>query len=124
MSRENLNFNLRAFVYRPRAKLEGRPLSPLLSLAPPSPPPSPPSLPSSSVAMAPPVQLRGLLRRRLGREILTAAALGIVAGAMWMYGVQLPRRKRYEDFYRNYDAKATAESMTASFERGGLYLES
>jgi len=67
----------------------------------------------------PPPQLRGLLRRRLGREILSAVGLGITAGGIYLYTVALPRKKRYEDFYRNYDAKATAESMTASFEEGG-----
>ena len=67
--------------------------------------------------MAP--QLRGLLRRKLGREILTALGLGVVAGAGYWYALVLPRRRRYEDFYRNYDAKAVADSMTASFEEGG-----
>ena len=69
------------------------------------------------VAMAP--QLRGLLRRKLAREILTAVGLGLAMGGVYWYSVVLPRRRRYEDFYRNYDAKAVAESMTASFEEGG-----
>ena len=66
--------------------------------------------------MAP--QLRGLLRRKLAREILTAVGLGLVAGAGYWYALVLPRRRRYEDFYRNYDAKAVADSMIASFEEG------
>ena len=67
--------------------------------------------------MAP--QLRGLLRRKLSREILIALGLGLVAGAGYWYALVLPRRRTYEDFYRNYDARAVAESMTASFEEGG-----
>lgn len=70
--------------------------------------------------MAP--QLRGLLQRALVREILTAVGLGLVAGAGYWYALVLPRRRRYEDFYRNYDAKAVAESMTASFEEGALQM--
>ena len=69
------------------------------------------------IAMAPP-QLRGLLRRQLYRDIVTAVTLGWVAGAGWWFGVAIPRRKQYEDFYRNYDANAVAESMKASFEEG------
>lgn len=52
------------------------------------------------------------------RDIVTAVTLGWVAGAGWWFGVALPRRKQYENFYRNYDAKAVADSMKASFEEG------
>ena len=72
------------------------------------------------IRMAP--QLRGLLQRKLAREILTAVGLGLVAGAGYWYALVLPRRRRYEDFYRNYDAKAVAQSMTASFEEGALQM--
>lgn len=72
---------------------------------------------SCRIAMAPP-QLRGLLRRQLYRDIVTAVTLGWVAGAGWWFGIAIPRRKQYEDFYRNYDANAVAESMKASFEEG------
>lgn len=71
--------------------------------------------------MAP--QLRNLLRRKLSREILTALGLGLAAGAIYWYSLVLPRRRRYEEFYRNYDAKAVADSMTASFEEGGHLLD-
>ena len=63
-------------------------------------------------------QLRGMLRRQLYRDIVTAVTLGWIAGAGWWFGVAIPRRKLYEDFYRNYDAKAVADSMKASFEEG------
>lgn len=64
------------------------------------------------------VQLRGLLRKQIIRDILTAVTLGWAAGAVWWFSVAQPRRKVYEDFYRNYDAKAVAASTKASFEKG------
>ena len=66
--------------------------------------------------MAP--QLRGMLRRQLGRDLAICVTLSWIAGAAFWFGVAAPRRKVYEDFYRNYDAKAVAASMKASFERG------
>ena len=69
--------------------------------------------------MAPP-KLRGLLKRQIGRDLVTAVTLGWIAGMGWWFGVAVPRRQRYEAFYKNYDAKAVAESMKASFEEGGL----
>ena len=62
------------------------------------------------------VQLRGLVRRQLKIDLATAFLLSIAAGSAWWYSVALPRRRRYEDFYRNYDAKAVAASMKASWE--------
>lgn len=68
--------------------------------------------------MAPP-QLRGLLRRQIMRDIAVAFTLGFASGAAWWFGIAKPRRLKYEEFYKNYDANAVAESMTASFEQGG-----
>ena len=53
------------------------------------------------------------------RDVVTAVTLGWAAGAAWWFGVAIPKRKQYEDFYRNYDAKAVADSMKASFEEEG-----
>ena len=64
--------------------------------------------------MAP--QLRGLLRRSIKNDIATAFVLSWLAGAGWWFGLVVPRRQRYEDFYKNYDAKAVAASMKASWE--------
>ena len=64
------------------------------------------------------MQLRGMLKRQIMRDIIIAATLGWGAGACWWFGVALPRRKKYEEFYKNYDAKAVAASMKASFEQG------
>lgn len=69
--------------------------------------------------MAPP-QLRGLLKRQIGRDIVTAVTLGWIGGMAWWFGVAVPRRQRYMKFYENYDAKAVADSMKASFEEGGF----
>lgn len=69
------------------------------------------------------IQLRGMLRRQITRDIVFAVTAGWVMGAVWWFGVAIPRRRRYEEFYRNYDANAVAQSMTASFEEGGLHLE-
>ena len=66
--------------------------------------------------IAMPPQLRGLLRRQLGRDLAIGVTLSWVAGAAFWFGIAAPRRKVYEDFYRNYDAKAVAASMKASFE--------
>lgn len=68
------------------------------------------------------VQLRGLLRKQVMRDILTAVTLGWAVGAVWWFGVAQPRRKVYEDFYRNYDAKAVAANTKASFEEGMVVL--
>lgn len=72
---------------------------------------------TSSLAMAV-MQMRGLLRKQVMRDILTAVTLGWAVGAVWWFGVAQPRRKVYEEFYRNYDAKAVAASTKASFEEG------
>ena len=66
--------------------------------------------------MAPP-QLRGLLKKQIMRDIAVAFTLAFSAGGAWWFGVAKPRRVRYEEFYRNYDAEAVANSMTASFEK-------
>ena len=70
-----------------------------------------------------PVQLRGALKRQVLRDVVTALTLGWIAGAGWWFGVAQPRRTTYENFYRNYDAKAVAASMKASFEEGTVLLK-
>lgn len=68
--------------------------------------------------MAPP-QLRGMLKRQIMKDIAVGFALSFMGAGAWWFGVALPRRRKYEDFYKNYDAQAVAESMTASFEEKG-----
>lgn len=62
-------------------------------------------------------QLRGLLRRRIAFEATTAVFLGIAVGSIWYLTVARPRRKKYEDFYKSYDAASDAKNMKASWEQ-------
>lgn len=62
-------------------------------------------------------QLRGLLRRKIAFEAATAVGLGIAVGSIWYLSVAKPRRKKYEDFYKSYDAAADAKNMKASWEQ-------
>ncbi len=64
-----------------------------------------------------PPQLRGMVRRAARRDIIVGFIVGFSAGAVWWFGIARPRRLKYEEFYRNYDANAVAETMTASFGR-------
>ena len=57
------------------------------------------------------------------RDILIGTTAGWLVGAAWWFGVALPRRRKYEEFYRNYDAEAIEEATKASFEEGEHYLE-
>lgn len=62
-------------------------------------------------------QLRGLLRRKIAFEAVTAVCLGIAVGSIWYLSVARPRRQKYEDFYKSYDAAADAKNMKASWEQ-------
>lgn len=62
-------------------------------------------------------RLRGLLRRRLQFHLTMAGLLSTSAAAAWWFLVALPRRKRYADFYKTYDAQADFERM----KRLGLF---
>ena len=61
-------------------------------------------------------QMRGLLLSSVKRDLAMGSAVSLIAGAAWWFGIVIPRRKRYDEFYRNYDAKAVAASMKASWE--------
>ena len=54
--------------------------------------------------MAPPV-LRGFVQRQLRNAILRSIAIGTAGGFVWMYGYAEPKRRKYEEFYKNYDAE-------------------
>ena len=60
--------------------------------------------------MAPP-QLRGFVQKGLQRAIMRSIAVGIVAGCIWKFGYADPKRRKYEDFYKNYDAVKVAKEM-------------
>ena len=65
--------------------------------------------------MAPPV-LRGFVQRHLRNAILRSIAIGTAGGVVWMYGYAEPKRKKYEEFYKNYDAEKVAKEMEAEME--------
>ena len=61
-------------------------------------------------------QLRNLLRRKIGKDIVVALGLSVVLGGAWWFTIVRPRRLKYEAFYKNYDANAVAQSMKGSWE--------
>ena len=61
-------------------------------------------------------RLRGLLRRRIIRDVFSAVGIGLTAASTWWFGFAKPRRQKYLDFYKGYDANADAEKMKASWE--------
>ncbi|KAK2562396.1 Cytochrome c oxidase subunit 6C [Acropora cervicornis] len=65
--------------------------------------------------MAPPV-LRGFVQRQLRNAILRSIAIGTAGGFVWMYGYAEPKRRKYEEFYKNYDAEKVAKEMEAEME--------
>lgn len=65
--------------------------------------------------MAPPV-LRGFVQRHLRNAIARSIAFGMVGGCIWKFGVADPKRKQYEDFYKNYDAEKVAKLIEAEME--------
>ena len=73
--------------------------------------------------MANTLVMRGMLKKKIMRDIFTGVTLGWFVGAAWWFGVALPRRRRYEEFYRNYDDEAVSKVLKASFEEGEHYLE-
>ncbi len=73
--------------------------------------------------MASTLVMRGMLKKKILRDILMGTTAGWLVGAAWWFGVALPRRRRYEEFYRNYDDVAVSKVLKASFEEGEHYLE-
>lgn len=65
--------------------------------------------------MAPPV-LRGFVQRHLRNAILRSIGIGTAGGFVWMYGYAEPKRRKYEEFYKNYDAEKVAKEMEAEAE--------
>ena len=61
-------------------------------------------------------QLRGLLHKQIKRDMVMTAIVSLTGGAMWWFLVALPKRRAYDNFYKNYDAEAVAATMTPSWE--------
>lgn len=53
----------------------------------------------SAKAVAKPV-LRGLLHRQLKMQLTTGVILSSLVAAAWHYGVSVPRKQRYAEFYK------------------------
>lgn len=53
-------------------------------------------------------QLRNLFRKEILRDILTACTVGIVGGLIFRYTVQIPRIRKYENYYKNFNANEEA----------------
>ncbi|XP_076339201.1 cytochrome c oxidase subunit 6C-1-like [Tachypleus tridentatus] len=56
-------------------------------------------------------QLRGLLRSSLRKHLAIVGVLSISAALAWKYTVAESRKKRYAEFYKNYDAEKDFERM-------------
>jgi len=62
-------------------------------------------------------QLRGLLASSLKKQVVIAGVLGVVSVLAVKHFVQDARLKRYEEFYKHYDAEKDFERM----RRAGVY---
>ena len=71
--------------------------------------------PLSHQVMAPPV-LRGFVQRHLRNAIMRSMVIGMIGGCVWRYGYALPKRQKYEEFYKTYDAEKVAKEMEAEME--------
>ena len=60
--------------------------------------------------MAPP-QLRGFVQRDLRNAILRAVSLGLLGGFSYNYFYAWPKKRKYEEFYKHYDAEKVAKEM-------------
>lgn len=65
--------------------------------------------------MAPP-QLRGFVQRDLRNAILRAVGLGLAGGFSYKYFVAWPRKQKYVDFYKDFDAEKVAKEMEKELE--------
>lgn len=61
--------------------------------------------------MAP--QLRGLVQRSMMKDIGQAVGFAFVVGLAWRYLYAEPKRKKYENYYKNLDAEKEAKIMEA-----------
>ncbi|KAG8224004.1 hypothetical protein J437_LFUL001081, partial [Ladona fulva] len=56
-------------------------------------------------------QMRGLLNSQITRNLVGALVCSIGAGLAFKFLVGEPRKKRYIEFYKNYDAEKDFERM-------------
>uniref|UniRef100_T1IR91 Uncharacterized protein n=1 Tax=Strigamia maritima TaxID=126957 RepID=T1IR91_STRMM len=65
----------------------------------------------SAVAGKP--QLRGLLRSYMKKHGIIGATLSGISVVLYKFGISDPRKKKYADFYKDYDPDAEFERMSA-----------
>ncbi|XP_077283448.1 cytochrome c oxidase subunit 6C-like [Arctopsyche grandis] len=56
-------------------------------------------------------QLRGLLNSAIKKHLSIAIVFSLTTAVLWKTVVADPRRKKYADFYRDYDAEKEFEIM-------------
>lgn len=61
--------------------------------------------------MAP--QLRGIVHRRMMTDIVQAIGIAFAAGLSWRYLYSEPKKRRYENYYKNLDAEKEAKLIEA-----------
>jgi len=62
-------------------------------------------------------QLRGLLASQLKGQVIVAAGLGVISVILVKVFLKDARLKRYEEFYKSYDAEKDFERM----RRAGVF---
>jgi Cytochrome c oxidase subunit VIc. len=67
--------------------------------------------------MAP--QLRNLLQRKVFSTIATGFGLGLAAALTWKFAYADPKKAKYAEFYKNYDADAAAKELEARLAAAG-----
>ncbi|NWS26460.1 COX6C oxidase, partial [Polioptila caerulea] len=58
--------------------------------------------------------MRGLLARRMKFHLLGAFLVSVGSAALYKFGVAEPRKRAYEEFYKNYDPVKDFEAMKAA----------
>ena len=66
---------------------------------------------SATVQKIPKPELRGLLRSYLKKHVSIAVLLGIGASIGWKIFIADPRKKKYAEFYKTYDADEHYQKM-------------
>ena len=61
------------------------------------------------IKMAP--VLRGFVQTRIRNDLMVGIAFGMAAGFLWKFGYSDPLRKKYERYYKNFDANKAALGM-------------
>ncbi|VVC91332.1 cytochrome c oxidase subunit 6C [Leptidea sinapis] len=66
---------------------------------------------ASAVSTITKPQMRGLLTSAIKRHLIISFTLAGISGVLWKTLVGDARKKRYAEFYRNYDAEKEFEEM-------------